>query len=79
MTFLDNVTRGGQTWAHRMRMLKQVIRIMILGSIGAGLLFFGLKMSKEPTENFQAAYYHMRATLPLAPDKYKWIANFGAV
>ena len=46
MTFLDNVTRGGQTWAHRMRMLKQVIRIMILGSIGAGLLFFGLEMSK---------------------------------
>lgn len=79
MTFLDNVTRGGQTWAHRMRMLKQVIRIMILGSIGAGLLFFGLKMSKQPKENFQAAYYHLRATLPLAPDKMKVDSKFWCV
>lgn len=76
MTFLDNVTRGGQTWAHRMRMFKQVIRIMILGSIGAGLLFFGLKMSKEPKENFQAVYYHLKATLPLAPDKMKVDSKF---
>lgn len=76
MVLLDNVTRGGQTWAHRMRMLKQVMRLMILGSIGAGLLFFGLKMSKEPKENFQAAYYHMRAILPLAPDKIQVDSKF---
>ncbi|MCB1075788.1 MAG: type IV secretion system DNA-binding domain-containing protein [Simkania sp.] len=76
MVFLDNVTRGGQTWAHRMRMLRQVIRLMILGSIGAGLLFFGLKMHKEKGENFQAAYYYMRATLPLASDKIQVDSKF---
>lgn len=76
MVFLDNVTRGGQTWAHRMRMFKQVIRLMVLGSISAGLLFFILKMSREPKENFQAAYYHMRAMLPFSPPKMQVDAKF---
>jgi len=76
MVLLDNVTRGGQTWAHRMRMLKQVIRLMILGSIGSGLLFFAFKMSREPKENFQAAYYHVKGTLPFAGPKIEVDAKF---
>ena len=76
MVLLDNVTRGGQTWAHHMRMLKQVIRMMLLGSIGVGLLYFAFNMSKEPTENFQAAYYHVRATLPFATDQMEVDGKF---
>ncbi|MCB1107308.1 MAG: type IV secretion system DNA-binding domain-containing protein [Chlamydiia bacterium] len=76
MTFLDNVTRGGQTWAHHMRMVKQVTRVMMLSSMGVGFLFFGLKMSKQPKEDLQAAYYYTRATLPLAPDKMQVDSKF---
>ena len=30
MAILDNVTRGGQTWAHRIRMFKQVFKIALI-------------------------------------------------
>jgi|JI10StandDraft_1071094.scaffolds.fasta_scaffold148160_3 type IV conjugative transfer system coupling protein TraD len=76
MAFLDNIARGGQTWAHRMRMLRQVLRIMILGALVIGFLFFVLKMAQEPKENFQAAYYHIKATLPFAPDKIEVNGQF---
>lgn len=76
MTFLDNVTRGGQTWAHRMRMFKQVVRLIIVGSLFSSLSYFSIKMLQEPKENFQAVYYQLKSKLPLSGPKMKVDAYF---
>jgi len=76
MALLADIIRGGQTWAHRMRMLKQVLRILLLSSTLSALLFFTIKISKEPKERFQAIYYSLKAQLPSTQDKVEVDTTF---
>lgn len=76
MGFVHHVTRGGQTWAHQMRMLKQVTRMMLFFSIAFGLLFFAFRMWQEPKEDLQATYYHSKASALIIRDKIDVDAKF---
>ncbi|MBF5059074.1 helicase HerA-like domain-containing protein [Candidatus Neptunochlamydia vexilliferae] len=76
MGVFESVTRGGQTWAHRMRMLKQVLRLIFLGSLTSCLLFFVGKLSLEPQERFQAVYYLLKASLPSTTDRISVSGDF---
>ncbi len=64
MKIIHSIAAGGQTWAHRMRMLKQVLRIAVLFSLFGGVLVTSLKIAKEePKENYQATWYMAKATV----------------
>ena len=46
MSFLKTATEGGQIWAHRMRMTRQVIRFALLASSLIFLAYFTYQMSR---------------------------------
>ena len=52
-----NLAAGGQTTAHGVRMLRQVIKIVFSISMAVGLLFFGWFLYDQPQENYKAFYY----------------------
>jgi len=62
---LKNLAAGGQTWAHRMRMLKQVIKIGFLISISFGAIYFGSFLYQQPQENYKAFYYLAKSKLSM--------------
>jgi type IV conjugative transfer system coupling protein TraD len=52
-----NLAAGGQTTAHGVRMLRQVIKIGFSISMAVGLLYFGWFLYDQPQENYKAFYY----------------------
>jgi len=52
-----NLAAGGQTTAHGVRMLRQVIKIGLSISMVFGLLYFGWFLYQQPQENYKAFYY----------------------
>lgn len=52
-----NLAAGGQTTAHGVRMLRQVIKIVFSISMAVGLLFFGWFLYDQPQETYKAFYY----------------------
>ena len=65
MEIFKTIAAGGQTWAHRIRMLRQVARIAFVISLFLGLAFFSWKMSKEPRHRFIAIYYYIKSGFSL--------------
>ncbi len=65
METFKKLAAGGQTWAHRMRMLKQVIRIGFLLSIAPGVFYFGFFLYQQPQENYKAFYYLAKSKLSM--------------
>jgi type IV conjugative transfer system coupling protein TraD len=61
MSLLKTVTEGGQIWAHRMRMMKQVVRFSVLVSSVATLVYFAYQMSRIPAVYYQSAWYYAKA------------------
>ena len=52
-----NLAAGGQTTAHGVRMLRQVIKIGFSIALACGLLYFGNFLYQQPKENYKAFYY----------------------
>ncbi|MCB1073008.1 MAG: type IV secretion system DNA-binding domain-containing protein [Chlamydiia bacterium] len=65
MGLFKTVSAGGQTWAHGMRMTRQVIRIIVLISLAAGLSSLGYFLYQQPKENYKAFYYLTKAKISL--------------
>jgi len=57
------IAEGGQIWAHRVRMVRQVARIAILASLAIGIVFFAYRMAQVPKVYYQSAWYYGKAQL----------------
>lgn len=63
MGFFKTITEGGQIWAHRTRMAKQVLKIAIFTSVFIGVSFFCYRLAQIPKVYYQAFGYHLKAQI----------------
>lgn len=63
MKILKTLIEGGQTWAHRLRMLSQVLRLAFLGATICSTVFLAFALLKMPILHYKAAYYHLKGQL----------------
>ena len=63
MEVFKTITEGGQIWAHRIRMAKQVVKIAFFTSFMIGIVFFGFRMYQIPSLHYQALGYYVKAQL----------------
>lgn len=56
-----NITEGGQTWAHRFRMLRQVIKTTSFISLGISAVIFVALMLQLDFVLYEAAWYYVKA------------------
>jgi len=63
MSILEVLAEGGQTWAHRMRMVRQVIKMTMLTAIFVGIVYFGYKMQQLHEGYYQTLWYYCKAIL----------------
>ena len=61
MSLVKTVTEGGQIWAHRIRMTKQVIRIAFMLSGVVASCYFALLMSRVPVCRYQSIGYYVKS------------------
>ena len=61
MGTIQTLTEGGQIWAHRMRMFKQVMKISIYFSCFIWIAVFAYSMCQFPFIMYQAAWYNLEA------------------
>ena len=69
MGLFKTIAEGGQIWAHRVRMVRQVVRIAVLLSLTVGAAFFAYRMSQFPKLYYQTAWYYGKANLLAAPNE----------
>ncbi|NNM43164.1 MAG: type IV secretion system DNA-binding domain-containing protein [Chlamydiae bacterium] len=60
---LKKITEGGQIWAHRISMTKQVLKIAIFSSLVISSGFFITKTMSIPRIYYQALYYNIIASI----------------
>jgi len=58
MSIVNTIAEGGQTWVHRMRMLKQVVKVAFGSAICIGMCVFFLRMANLDTLIFQGTWYY---------------------
>lgn len=63
MSIIHTITEGGQVWTHRMRMLKQVVRIAFILSFLIALALFIYKMSLLDNIYYRASWYNVQVKL----------------
>ncbi|HNA62639.1 MAG TPA: type IV secretion system DNA-binding domain-containing protein [Rhabdochlamydiaceae bacterium] len=63
MRILKTITEGGQIWAHRVRMTKQVLKIASLTSLVLIGLFFLGSMLQIPFMLYKASAYYLKAQI----------------
>jgi type IV conjugative transfer system coupling protein TraD len=79
MGLLKTVAAGGQTWAHRMRMIRQVVRIACVASLLSGFGFIGIRLFQEPKESYQSLCYYGKAVIAqFISDKVSVSSDFWA-
>lgn len=61
MSFVQNVSEGGQTWAHRIRMLRQVFKIATWTAISFGIAIFIISVISIPVFYYEATWYYFKA------------------
>jgi len=61
MKIIHDFVEGGQTWAHRFRMFRQVLKLTVVLSFLVGMLTFSVLMLSIPQLHYQAAWYHFKA------------------
>ena len=61
MGILKTITEGGQIWAHRVRMIKQVLKIASYVSLVISALFFVFHIFKLPFNFYQASWHYLNA------------------
>ena len=55
------LTEGGQITSHRLRMLRQVIKVAFFGSFVFGLFYFAFSMYNVPKYSYMASWYYFKA------------------
>ena len=63
MKLLHTLVEGGQTWAHRIRMVKQVLKMALSLSILSMLIYFAYSFSHLDSLILQSGYYHLKADI----------------
>lgn len=66
MSIIKTITEGGQIWTHRVRMLKQVLKIGLLISLVGWLLVFIYKIFQINFIVFEGAFYYFKASISLS-------------
>lgn len=67
MGILKTITEGGQIWAHRVRMAKQVLKIASSVSLILALIFFAVKFMQIPAHHYQASFHYIHAKYLSSP------------
>lgn len=62
-TILSSLAEGGQTWAHRMRMLRQVIKIVFVSSVLVLILTTIFSLLWNHINLLLALYYNIKASI----------------
>lgn len=62
-SLINSLAEGGQTWAHRVRMLRQVLKIVFFTSLLVFLLTLFLNVFWGNTDQIASLYYHVKAHL----------------
>ena len=84
MKLLHTLVEGGQTWAHRIRMVKQVLKMALSLSILSMLIYFAYSFSHLDSLILQSGYYHLKADIyshfslkgvPVAPKFWENISH----
>jgi len=65
MGLFKTVAAGGQTTAHGVRMLRQVVKIGFRIALVFGLIYFGYFLYQQPQENYKALYYLAKSKICL--------------
>jgi len=60
---LHTITAGGQTWTHRVRMLRQVIKVSMIMALTASLISWGILISRLPYSYFVSSFYYVKAEI----------------
>ncbi len=68
MGLFKTIAEGGQIWAHRVRMVRQVVKIAVLASLGLGIAFFAYRMAQIPKVYYQSAWYYGKAQFLGSPE-----------
>lgn len=63
MGLFKTIAEGGQIWAHRVRMVRQVIRIAFFVSLASATSFFVFHMASLPKFYYQAGWYYGKVQL----------------
>lgn len=67
MEILKTITEGGQIWAHRVRMAKQVLKIASSVSCILAFTFLGCRLVQIPSLNYQASLHYIHAKFLSSP------------
>lgn len=68
MGFFKTITEGGQIWAHRIRMARQVLKMGICVSLILGSGFFSYRLISISQFHYQALFYYWQAKHLSAPE-----------
>jgi len=60
MRFFQTLAEGGQTWAHRVRMVRQVLKIALSFSLLVSVIFVGYMFFQVSPLHLQSGYYHTK-------------------
>ena len=63
MSILHNISEGGQTWAHKVRMLRQVIRLAVFSSLSLSITVFLFWIWHLPNILHISFWYYIKASL----------------
>jgi type IV conjugative transfer system coupling protein TraD len=61
MSFFRALTEGGQTWAHRIRMLRQVFKLATTFSFCVSILLLVIFMMSKPLFLYQALWFYIKS------------------
>ena len=75
MGIFKTITEGGQIWAHRVRMAKQVFKITSAIYLVIGLLFFTYKLTLIPALHYQASLHYVSAKYLSSPSDTIIVSN----
>lgn len=65
MGVLAVLAEGGQTWAHRVRMVRQVLKIAFLVAFAIGFVHFAYQMQELNEGYYQTLWYYIKASIAL--------------
>lgn len=76
MGIFKTITEGGQIWAHRVRLAKQVFKTASFISLVFFIICFGIQLSQIPSIYYKATGYYIKASLlKLSKDSIKVDGN----
>lgn len=63
MSLIQSLTQGGQIWAHRVRMFRQVLKLALYVSFLIGIVAFIIQMLEVDTYLMFSSWYYLKANL----------------